>query len=153
MTQMMQFEPTFSAFTTVPTFAYSDGMIAQAIGRTQITPDSILMIGERRDTTVPDIIDLGAPLDVVVDPAAPKKSYQYSTARKVDFHFDNTTIAQLSTVTIVLLHGQEARAINDGDQYFTVYTSRFGPTPTTGKPVQHLGPAFRLGPNEHRSIV
>lgn len=148
MTQMMKYEAKFGDFAAVPTLELTTEMTNQLIAGTEITANSILQWGERRDTTVPDIVKLVRRVEHTVDPAAPAGSYQHSTAPNALLTLTKESIAQLKQIIVIVLDNQDFRLMNDSDQYIKVYQRRFGPMPTTGKPVQFLGDVIYIGPQE-----
>jgi hypothetical protein len=150
MTQIMQYAATYKVFDAALVTSLTDGMIAQAITRTAITTDSILEVGERRTTTVPDIMHLAEAVEFSLDPASTSTSYNYCTAKKA---YLRLTATSPSSVIVMLLEGQEMRVKNDGNGYIRVYPRRIGPIVTAGvAPIQHLGQAITVGPNEHKPL-
>lgn len=149
MTQLMQFVSKFQDFNPAVDVTLSDASIAQVITNTEITGDSILMTGNRRTTTIPDIIKLGQPIEVTIDPTAHKDAYHFCDAPLVLL-----TITEANDkAKVITLPSQRVYVRNVSSSSVRVYPRRAGVPATGTNAVQHLGASISLGPFEERWLL
>jgi hypothetical protein len=142
MTQTMQNAKKFKEFDPATRIVITTDAINQLIQAVGISGNSILLAGNDRSTTIPDILGLVRPLEVTTSTTAAAESYHWFSGA--------SSICVLATskdnnAKIIVIPGQQVSVRNTTSSTIRIFARRVGEV--SGNSATHfLGSSITLGP-------